>query len=71
MATVPYSTKLLPAQIKALKSISERTHVPQAVLVRQAIDMFVKNARPTTVSFSFPALAGEGFKKSRKRGERP
>ncbi len=41
MYTIPFSTKLTAEQIEALKAISQRTHIPQAVLVRKAVDILI------------------------------
>lgn len=37
-----YSTTLWPYQVKALRSISSRTGLPQAYMVREAIDDYLK-----------------------------
>ena len=53
MTTIQYSTKLTKEQIKALKRISEETHVPQAVLVREAISLLIEELRDKAVSLNF------------------
>jgi predicted DNA-binding protein len=45
MTTVQYSTKLTPEQVKALKQISEKTHIPQAVLIRQGVDIIISELK--------------------------
>jgi predicted DNA-binding protein len=56
MSTVQYSTKLAPEQIKALKKISEETHIPQAVLVRHAIELLLEEINKNAVSLNFLSL---------------
>ena len=56
MQTVQYSTKLTQEQVKALKKISEQTHIPQAVLVRQAINILIEELRNKKVSLDFLGL---------------
>lgn len=56
MPTVQYSTKLTAKQVNALKKISRETHIPQAVLVRQAVDMFIGEVRSQGVSLDFLSL---------------
>ena len=63
MATVQYSTKLTRDQIKALKKISKETCVPQAVLVREAIDMMIEELSNKAVSLDFLTLARKRVKK--------
>lgn len=53
MSTVQYSTKLTPEQVRVLKDISEKTHIPQAVLVRQAIDILIEEVSKKPVSLNF------------------
>ncbi len=57
MSTVQYSTKLTPEQVKALKKISQETHIPQAVLVRQAVSMLIEEFSKKAVSLNFLNLA--------------
>lgn len=56
MPKVQYSTKLTPEQVEALQNISEKTHIPQAVLVRQAIDIFIETLGKSAVSRNFLSL---------------
>ena len=53
MSTVQYSTKLTPQQVKALKEISEKTHIPQAVLIRQAVEILIEELSRKNVSLNF------------------
>lgn len=53
MTTVQYSTKLTSEQIKELKIISEKTHIPQAVLVRQAVSILIEELKEKPVSLNF------------------
>ena len=53
MSTVQYSTKLTPEQVKALKEISEKTHIPQAVLIRQAVEILIEELSRKNVSLNF------------------
>jgi len=66
MSTIQYSTKLAPKQIKALKKISEKTHIPQAVLVRQAIDILIEELTGKTVSLDFLSLVKKKIKEDKK-----
>lgn len=62
MLTVQYSTKLAPDQVKALKQISGKTHIPQAVLVRQAIEIFIETLSKKSVSLDFLSLVKKRVK---------
>ena len=53
MHTVQYSTKLTTEQVKALKVLSEQTHIPQAVLVRQAIGLLIEELKRSKSSLNF------------------
>lgn len=53
MSTVQYSTKLTPEQVMALKKISEKTHIPQAALIRQAVEMLIEELGKEGASSSF------------------
>ncbi len=53
MSTVQYSTKLTAKQIEALKRISQETHIPQAVLVREAVGMLIEELDKKRVSLNF------------------
>ena len=66
MSTIQYSTKLTPEQIKALKRISEQTHVPQAVLVREAVSLLIEELRDKAVSLNFLNLVKKKVKQDRK-----
>jgi len=65
MSTTQYSTKLTPEQIKALREISERTHIPQAVLIRQAVDILIEELRRKTVSLDFLNLVKKKVKEDK------
>jgi len=65
MTTVQYSTKLTPEQIKSLKKISDQTHIPQAVLVRQAINIIIEELKDKTVSLSFRNLVKRTVKEDK------
>lgn len=56
MPTVQYSTKLTPEQVKALRKISKETHIPQAVLIRQAVHMLIEEFHRKAVSLNFLSL---------------
>ncbi len=66
MTTVQYSTKLTLEQIKALKKISEQTHVPQAVLVREAVSLLIEELRDKAVSLNFLNLVKKKVKQDKK-----
>ena len=66
MPTVQYSTKLMPAQVKALKKISKETHIPQAVLVRQAVDIVIEELNKKAVSLNFLNLLKKRVKENGK-----
>lgn len=66
MATIQYSTKLTQEQIKALKRISEETHVPQAVLVREAVSLLIEELRDKAVSLNFLNLIKKRVKQDKK-----
>ncbi len=65
MATIQYSTKLTPDQVGALKRISEKTHIPQAVLVRQAIEILIETLSKKSVSLDFLSLVKKRVKEDR------
>lgn len=56
MNVVPYSTKITKEQIETLKAISQQTHVPQAVLVREAISKFIGELSKSGVPKDFLKL---------------
>jgi len=56
MLTVQYSTKLAADQVEALRNISEKTHIPQAVLVRQAVGILIETLGKKSVSLDFLSL---------------
>lgn len=66
MATIQYSTKLTTEQIKALRKISEETHVPQAVLVREAISLLIEELKDKAVSLNFLNLMRKRIKQDKK-----
>jgi predicted DNA-binding protein len=65
MNTIQYSTKLTPAQVKSLRKISEQTHIPQAVLIRQAVDILIEELRKKTVSLDFLNLVKKKVKEDK------
>ena len=42
MALKAYTTKLDERTLKALKAVSERTHIPQSDLIREGIDLALR-----------------------------
>ncbi len=62
MSTVQYSTKLASDQVEALRKISEKTHIPQAVLVRQAIGILIETLSKKSVSLDFLSLVKKRVK---------
>ncbi|MFC2149146.1 ribbon-helix-helix domain-containing protein [Candidatus Auribacterota bacterium] len=56
MTTVQYSTKLTIEQVKALKKLSEQTHIPQTVLVRQAINILIEELKDKVANIKFENL---------------
>jgi len=62
MSTVQYSTKLASDQVEALRKISEKSHIPQAVLVRQAIGILIETLSKKSVSLDFLSLVKKRVK---------
>lgn len=62
MPTIQYSTKLTPEQVKALRRISQETHIPQAVLVRQGVSMLIEELSKKAVSLNFLTLVKKRVK---------
>ncbi len=62
MPTIQYSTKLTPEQVKALRRISQETHIPQAVLVRQGVSMLIEEINKKAVSLNFLNLVKKRVK---------
>lgn len=62
MSTVQYSTKLASDQVEALRRLSEKTHIPQAVLVRQAIGILIETLSKKSVSLDFLSLVKKRVK---------
>ena len=62
MSIVQYSTKLASEQVEALRKISEKTHIPQAVLVRQAIGILIETLSKKSVSLDFLSLVKKRVK---------
>ena len=50
MKLIPLSSKLPDGQLKALKSLSERTRIPQSELIREAIDLVLLRYREDVVT---------------------
>lgn len=65
MTTIQYSTKLTPEQIKALKKISAQTHIPQAVLVRQGVNIIIEELKDKAVSLNFRNLVKRKVKEDK------
>ena len=65
MQTIQYSTKLAPSQVAALKKISEKTHIPQAVLVRQAIEILLDTLSKKSASLDFLSLVKKRVKEDK------
>jgi predicted DNA-binding protein len=65
MQTIQYSTKLTQDQVKALKKISEQTHIPQAVLVRQAINALIEELKDKVVPVDFLKLVKKRVKEDK------
>ncbi|MFA5389288.1 MAG: ribbon-helix-helix domain-containing protein [Candidatus Omnitrophota bacterium] len=65
MTTVQYSTKLTPRQIKELKTISEKTHIPQAVLVREAVNVLIEELNSKDISKDFMGLVRKRVKEEK------
>ena len=65
MSTTQYSTKLTPEQIKALRKISEKTHIPQAVLVRRAVDILIEELSKKAASLDFLNLVKKKVKEDK------
>ncbi|MBL7081319.1 MAG: ribbon-helix-helix domain-containing protein [Candidatus Omnitrophica bacterium] len=66
MSTVQYSTKLTSDQVEALRDISEKTHIPQAVLVRQAVDILIEELSKKAVSLNFLSLVKKKVKEDKE-----
>lgn len=62
MSIVQYSTKLTSEQVEALRKISAKTHIPQAVLVRQAIEILIETLGKQSVSLDFLSLVKKRVK---------
>ena len=62
MSIVQYSTKLASEQVEALRKISEKTHIPQAVLVRQAIGILIETLSKKSDSLDFLSLVKKRVK---------
>ena len=66
MPTVQYSTKLTPEQVRALRKISEETHIPQAVLVRQAVSILIEELNRKGTSLNFLNLVKKKVKEDKR-----
>lgn len=66
MPTIQYSTKLTPEQIEALRKISEETHIPQAVLVRGAVDILIEELSKKACSLNFLDLVRKRVKEDKE-----
>lgn len=65
MSTVQYSTKLTTKQIEELREISEKTHIPQAVLVREAVDILIEELNSKNISKDFLGLVKKRVKEEK------
>ena len=50
MHLTPLSTKLPDQQVKALKSLSAKTRIPQSELIREAIDLVLLRYREDVIT---------------------
>ena len=66
MGTVQYSTKLTPDQVKALKKISKETHIPQAVLVREGVNIIIEELSDKAISLNFLNFVKKKVRKNEK-----
>lgn len=65
MSTVQYSTKLTTKQVEELREISEKTHIPQAVLVREAVDVLIEELNSKNISKDFLGLVKKRVKEEK------
>lgn len=65
MSTVQYSTKLTTKQVEELREISEKTHIPQAVLVREAVDILIEELNSKNISKDFLGLVKKRVKEEK------
>ncbi len=66
MPTVQYSTKLTPDQVRALKKISKETHIPQAVLVREGVNIIIEELSDKAISLNFLNFVKKKVRKNEK-----
>ena len=66
MATVQYSTKLTADQVKALKKISKETHIPQAALVREGVNIIIEELSDKAISLNFLNFVKKKVRKNEK-----
>lgn len=59
MPVKDYSTKLEERQIRRLRELSKQTHIPQAVLVRQAIDLLLEKKQEELELLNFVKMIDE------------
>jgi len=56
MKYIPFTTKIEESQAVYLKELSEKTHVPQAVYIRKAIDIVMEQTKNDIMT---PELEGK------------
>jgi len=59
MPVKDYSTKLEERQIRQLRELSKQTHIPQAVLVRQAVDLLLEKKQEELELLNFVKMIDE------------
>jgi len=65
-----YASKLEDRQIEALKRLSSETKVPQAELLRQAVDLLLEKQRVEQERLEFVKRLDERLEEDRKAMER-
>lgn len=65
-----YATKLEERQIKALKELSQQTKIPQAELVRQAVELLIEQRKAERARLEFLKRVDEDLEEDREAMER-
>ena len=65
-----YATKLEVRQVEALKSLSRQTKIPQAALLRQAVDLLIDKLRADRDRFEFLRRLDQRLDEDREALER-
>lgn len=60
----PFNTKLDARQIELLDKVSAATHIPKAVLVRQAIDILIDEYKEDIISPEFTKLVDKSLRQN-------